>query len=527
MKRTFKSILATMLVFVGLNAYAQYTHGTVGINNEFVGHCLVSDCGPSTYTDDGGAGGNYSNGVAMIYRVFCPNTAGNCMQVTFNSFRLEAPFFGTAYDMLMVQNGPTQNSPVITTAPNAAYFLSGWGPSTGLTGNLNGSTPFSFTSTDASGCLTFRFASDGSVTAPGWSATLQCVPCAGGPNGTDNNDCNNLTPLCSSAAVGSNSTGPGIAAEGCTGSACPAGGENHSNWYTFQAFTTGTLNITITPTVGTDDYDFAIYGPNVSCGALGAPIRCTDSGVLGTTGLNGGAGDFTEDVTGDSFLQTMNVVAGEQYILVVDEWSPNAGSGYTLSFGGTASLDCVVLPVELAEFNAEYAPELDIVDLHWITETERDNDYFVVEKSIDGENYETLTIVDGAGNTTTETQYYTVDEDPAVGINYYRLKQVDFNGNHKYSEVRSVNILDDAYDYVSVSPNPTTGKTDIIFNCYSKEESTLKLYDPQGKLIESKALNCTPGGNRVSIDLSNQRSGIYFVAITTNNKVYNARVMKK
>src|SRR5690606_20096980 len=150
-------------------------------------------CGPFNYFDNGGAGSNYSNNIGSIYRVFCPSIAGNCMRVTFNSFAVEPAGFAY-YDYLTVGNGPTQNSPLLTTAPaNALGYIYG-----------TPAVPFSYTSTDASGCLTFRFTSDGSITRPGWSATMQCVPCAGGPNGTDNSDCQTLTPLCSNAPISTN-----------------------------------------------------------------------------------------------------------------------------------------------------------------------------------------------------------------------------------------------------------------------------------------------------------------------------------
>lgn len=514
-----KALLILVSSITSLTSFSQFSHPTVGINGEYVGSCLVATCGPATYTDNGGILGNYSNNINNIYRVFCPNTAGQCMRVTFTSFNVEG-----GYDYLLVGNGPTQNSPVFTTPPASPTFYTGV---TGLTGNLGGSVPFSYTSTDASGCLTFRFRSDFTVNRSGWVATLNCVPCAGGPNGTDNNDCNNMTPLCSSASVGGNATGPGIAAEGCTGTACPAGGENHTNWYTFTAQTTGTLNINIVPTDPLDDYDFAIYGPNVSCGALGAPIRCTDSGVQGNTGMNGSAGDNTEDVTGDSFLQTMNVTAGQNYILVVDEWSPNAGSGYTLNFSGTASLDCNILPVELSRFDIDYASDQGVVDIVWETESERDNDYFVVERSTDGEYYEEIARVKGTGNSNTLSQYFSVDENPFVGTNYYRIKQVDVSGGENYTETKSINILDDFYDLLSVNPNPTNDRTEIVFNAYGNENADLKIYSMSGKLIEHASISCTKGGNRMEIDLSNEEDGIYMLTLSTNNKTYTAKLVKQ
>ncbi len=488
-----------------------YIHPTVGINNEYVGSCLVADCGPAGYSDDGGPGGNYSNDINNIYRVFCPNTAGNCMSVTFTSFDVE-----TGWDYLMIGNGPTQNSTLFTTPPaNASGQISG-----------TPATPFSYTSTDASGCLTFRFYSDFMITRPGWTAVLQCVPCAGGPNGTDNNDCQTQTAICSNTNITSASTGPGISAEGCTGSDCPAGGENHTNWYKFVAATTGNLSLTITPNVSTGDYDFAIYGPNVTCGALGSPIRCTDSGLTGNTGLDNGSFDNTEDVTGDSWLAELNVIAGEEYFLVVDEWSPTSAGGYTLSWAGsTASLDCIVLPVELSEFNTEYNPELGVVDVFWATESERNNDYFLVERSVNGTDYEVINKVKGAGNTQYETQYYVEDPNPFVGVNYYRLKQVDFDGEFKYSEVRSVNILNDTYDLMSVFPNPAENVTEVIFNSYDNNGAMLKLVKMDGKIIINTPIETTRGANHIKVDLSQQESGIYFVVVVTDKKVFTEKLV--
>ncbi|XOV68397.1 MAG: T9SS type A sorting domain-containing protein [Fluviicola sp.] len=515
--KSLKQILLFSILATANASFSQYTHPTVGIQGEFVGSCLVADCGPSTYTDNGGVFGNYSNGINQIYRVFCPSIAGNCMQVTFTSFNVEP-----GWDFLIVKNGPTQNSPDILTPPNSPTV---YGGISGLHGNL--ATPFGFTSTDPSGCLTFRFYSDGSVSAPGWVATLSCVPCAGGPTGTENNDCNTFTPICSSASISSNATGPGIVAEGCTGSNCPAGGENHTNWYSFTAQTSGTLDILINPDDNNDDYDYAIYGPNVTCAALGNPIRCSDAAVTGNTGLtNVTPNENTEDVTGDGFTETMNVIAGESYFLVVDEWSPNAGSGYTLSFGGTASLDCSILPVELREFNANYEPEFHAVTLDWITDSERNCDYFDVERSTDGVNFEVIEKVKGAGTTNQETQYFMADTDPELGVNYYRLNQWDEDGNGHYSDVVSVNILDDQYDILSLFPNPTTGMTEVIFNSYKKEEVMLNVVGLDGKVIVNTPLSTVPGGNRFNLDLSGHNHGVYFVTITSGEKSYHSKLIK-
>ncbi len=521
-------LLYTFLVLtVTLTVSAQtFTHPITGIANENVGSCLTATC-TGTYTDNGGAAGNYSNNINQVYRVFCPNAAGNCVRLTFNSFAMEGMIdpagpnpLDCYFDYLTVGNGSTQNSPAILQAP----FNGGLG-----LGRMCGTpaTPMSYTSTNANGCLSVRHTTDFSNTAAGWSATVSCVPCAG-PNGTDNNDCANRTALCNSAPVGTNASGPGISAEGCTGVVCPAGGENHSNWYTFTAQTSGTLNVVITPVTATDDYDYAIFGPGATCASLGTPLRCSDSGATGVTGTQGAALDVSEDVTGDKFTSTLNVVAGQTFIMMVDEWTPNTGGGYTLSFGGsTASLDCTVLPVELLKFEAIYLPKDDAVDVYWITETENNNDFFDLEKSYDGVKFDFVKRMDGQGTSPYETQYFVNDTETRESTIYYRIKQVDLDGNTKYSRVTSVNILAELKNQLYMYPNPTNGNVNITFSNKTEEVYEMVVMDAKGFVVETRMINATVGlDNNAEIDLTNFKKGIYFVSISNSSRRLSGKIIK-
>ena len=91
------------------------------------------------------------------------------------------------------------------------------------------------------------------------------------------------------------------------------------------------------------------------------------------------------------------------------------------------------LPVEIINFNA--TSDNDHIDLTWSTASENNNDYFTIEKSNDGINFESLANIDGAGNSNTLINYSYIDKNPFEGLNYYRLKQTDFNGNFIYSNV--------------------------------------------------------------------------------------------
>ncbi|MCS7073299.1 MAG: CUB domain-containing protein, partial [Bacteroidia bacterium] len=126
------------------------------------------NCGTTyTYVDDGGAGGNYSNGVGS-YVTFTPSVAGSVIVVTFSAFNTELNFDSLSYWMGTTPSG----------APVARY---------------HGSTlPPTIVSTHASGGLVFRFRSDGSVVYAGWVATVQCFTPINITNGANTTTCNNV-----------------------------------------------------------------------------------------------------------------------------------------------------------------------------------------------------------------------------------------------------------------------------------------------------------------------------------------------
>ena len=158
-----------------------------------------------------------------------------------------------------------------------------------------------------------------------------------------------------------------------------------------------------------------------------------------------------------------------------------------------------VLPVVLVSFDAEYLfkDNKSAVLLNWVTLSEINNEKFIVEKSIDGINFESIFIVQGAGNTNTKTNYYSVDENPFFGVNYYRLKQIDFDGKYIYSGVISVNNT--FKGQVSLFPNPTNTYTSV-----SGEFKQIEVYDIVGNKV-----NVEINGNKI-LGLS---AGVFLVVI--------------
>lgn len=495
------SLTRTIAVVVSVHLWqagmAQtYTHPTVGQQSTYTGACMVTTCS-GTYYDDGGAAGNYAPNVNNIFRTFCPNAAGMCVRATFSQFSMNDTWIlcggpGGCCDYLSILNGPVQNSPAL------------WSNCIGSPGTITASNP--------SGCLTFRFVSDGSVQLPGWTATLSCVPCAGGPTGGTNSDCAFATLVCADASFSDASPGPGILAEGCSG--CVTS-ENYTNWYRVVVQTGGTLAFTINPNNNADDFDPVVFGPNVSCGALGSPARCSYAinAGNGNTGLGNGAVDLSEGVAGDQWVAPMNVTAGQSYFVMINGWSATSGSnGFQIDWTGTANLNCTVLPVELLGFDAKCEQGSPL--LAWATGAEINSDHFVVERSTDLARWGRVGVVEAAHYSDTRTDYVLVDPDRSEATQrFYRLRQVDRDGKEQLSEVVALNGCRTGGVGMQVAPNPTHTGVRITLDRKDRPEEvlSLELLDLTGRRL--RVTSILHGMNGVELDLGTLPAGSYTLAL--------------
>ena len=141
-----------------------------------------------------------------------------------------------------------------------------------------------------------------------------------------------------------------------------------------------------------------------------------------------------------------------------------------------------ILPIELLNFEAQLVKAK--VKLNWTTLTETNNDFFTIEHSPNGKDFEMVTQVDGAGNTAKARSYQTIDPHPYKGISYYRLKQTDFDGHFSYSNIIAVSI-DLAPGRVNIFPNPTADVITIRFSDFKEKEIQYEIYNLSGlKMME-------------------------------------------
>ncbi|MFC3160899.1 gliding motility-associated C-terminal domain-containing protein [Chryseobacterium arachidis] len=182
-------------------------------------------------------------------------------------------------------------------------------------------------------------------------------------------DCVTALTVCGNSNITYSPTGIGAIDENLGG--CMTSGEHNSIWYKFTIATGGTLTFDLVPTDPEADYDWAIYGPNVSCGSLGSPIRCNAATVLGvgaSTGLNmtstilsAAGGSLTP------YCKYMDVLPGQTYYLYIDNWvdifNPTTAP-FSLTWGGTATLASPFTDptIQTHPFNAPGVPAANPAD---------------------------------------------------------------------------------------------------------------------------------------------------------------------
>lgn len=153
-----------------------------------------------------------------------------------------------------------------------------------------------------------------------------------------------------------------------------------------------------------------------------------------------------------------------------------------------------LLPVNLVNF---IATKVDTaVRLNWVTASEQNNAYFQVERSIDGISFTTLGTVRGNGNTSTLSNYSFYDLNPAQGVNFYRLKQVDFDGQSTFSRVASVDFGGPIENDFTVFPNPVEDHFTIRLGNWDPSQINLRMVSMDGVTVYQKTFS--------GIDLKNE-----------------------
>lgn len=212
------------------------------------------------------------------------------------------------------------------------------------------------------------------------------------------------------------------------------------------------------------------------------------------------------DRDGDGFADNdVTPLGGGTYTgKVITFGGVNLQSGDRFTLGNTDLVN--PLPVELLSFTA--VADGNTVTLNWRTASELENDYFMVQRSEGGELWEDVVRIEGADNSTSQRDYHARDNKPHFGVSYYRLKQVDWDGEYSYSQVRRVEVTEQ-YN-LNAYPNPATGSFRVTTG-FALEANDVQLMDMMGKSILVRLVVDEQQG--VVIEPINASPGMYILHV--------------
>ncbi|RZJ92236.1 MAG: T9SS type A sorting domain-containing protein [Chryseobacterium sp.] len=179
------------------------------------------------------------------------------------------------------------------------------------------------------------------------------------------------------------------------------------------------------------------------------------------------------------------------------------------------------LPVKLTSFNGTKAQ--NGISLSWTTASEVDNSHFEVYKAFDEKNFKKIGEVKGNGNSSSKQSYSFVDHKPENGVNYYQLKQVDFNGNSEQSKIIAVNFHLKQQKLKVWQANPQT--LQLSFNTGHNGTAAITIVDVNGKKLFNGRSAITSGTNHLAVPLQAQ-TGVYTVRVNTGREVMNSKFLK-
>jgi len=228
--------------------------------------------------------------------------------------------------------------------------------------------------------------------------------------------------------------------------------------------------------------------------------------------LNYAAGYYTTQTPG---AQSDFVVNGSQVAAYNDAASCLAAFDNTVSNS---------LPISLDYFDAKQDGET--IAIEWTTASETNNDFFSVLKSYDAISFEIIDEVHGAGTSTVRHSYTSKDENPQVGINYYRLKQTDFDGKSTFSAVKSITFSAKNIDF-DIFPNPSKfGNMTLAINAKRTEIVNLIITDIKGSQVYNNAITIEAGQNNIHLsDYTYLNAGQYVISLIGNNYIKTKKVI--
>ncbi len=235
------------------------------------------------------------------------------------------------------------------------------------------------------------------------------------------------------------------------------------------------------------------------------PGSVTMNITAGVNGVNGVLGSGTSSCIGSA----QSSAPGNAGIILPGDGAVPASN---VDYAG-----CDILPVELLSFNA--ISKETSVEVLWSTQTEVNNDHFIIESSKDGIGFKPLGQVKGAGNSFVKQDYSFTDHSPFDGISYYRLITVDYDGTRHYSAIRAVQRYGEIELHVFPNPGRVGSVVNLAFEAHVSGSLQLEVYDMVGGVVVSQTLEFEKGENQLTLPTFDLPSGTYMIRLESRQFV--------
>jgi hypothetical protein len=252
-------------------------------------------------------------------------------------------------------------------------------------------------------------------------------------------------------------------------------------------------------TLGTGDATVALYWEDAAWSGINdcANLRIAHRNDVDSTWENN-----------DNAVTTNGTCSGATSGSITTDAEVTSFSPFTF---GSLSASTNTLPVELINL------ETKCIDNHtkllWQTASETNNAFFEIEKMENNKDWQFIGKVDGTGNSNQVINYSFIDEKTTTHANYYRLKQVDFDGKQEYSSVISSNCIDIQEIEIGLSSNPTRDFVKISLSNLNGNMN-YQLFSANGELLQNNKIEST----ETSVDLRNLSSSTYYLKVIDETK---------
>ncbi len=257
-----------------------------------------------------------------------------------------------------------------------------------------------------------------------------------------------------------------------------------------------TIRINLSGNLNADDVAYIQY--SIDGGSF-----VTDTAIIGL----GLAAVFDYD-------DTLNLTAGQTLIIRISGKTNQNTQFWQVKDGDISVFEAITtMPVEFLYFKGKVDGEENKINFNWATATEINNKYFALERSLDGKNFETVLMVGGSYYSSGVRNYSAIDEDPYLGISYYRIRQEDYDGKFNYTN--TISIVNRSLKII-LAPNPIYeyGTINILFGEEINEDILIQIVSTTGQLMYNSYNYIT--GDKIKIDKYLEK-GVYYVRVKYKN----------